>query len=164
MAKLNRFHKSQILPISLDQAWDFFSNPNNLPEITPPDLGFKVLSHPKDHLGEMAEEMYPGMILSYSVTPFLGFKSLWVTEITQVQNKAYFIDEQRIGPYKLWHHEHHFIAESNGFVRVEDLIHFILPFGWLGDFFAGAFVRGQVEKIFKYRSLVLDKKLSTKSI
>ncbi len=164
MPKVYQLHKSQILPISLGQAWEYFSDPNNLPEITPPDLGFKVLSHPKDCLGERSEPMYAGMILSYSVTPFLGFKSLWVSEITQVQNQAYFIDEQRIGPYKLWHHEHHFFVESNGFVRVEDLIHYILPFGWLGSVFAGGFVRQQVEKIFKYRSLILDQKFSKKSL
>lgn len=148
MPAISRLYKTQLLPISLETAWDFFSNPGNLPEITPKDLGFVVLSEPID-------KIYPGLMLRYSVSPLFGIKSLWVTEITHVKIKEYFVDEQRMGPYRLWHHEHHFHARGPNSVEVEDIIHYALPFGWLGHLFAGGIVRRQVENIFKHRSEVL---------
>ncbi len=148
MATITRLHKTQVLPISLEVAWSFFSNPGNLPEITPKDLGFVVLSEPTDTI-------YPGLMLRYSVSPLLGIKSLWVTEITQVKAQEYFVDEQRIGPYRLWHHEHHFHARGPASVEVVDIIHYSLPFGWIADCIAGAMVRRQVENIFRHRSEVL---------
>lgn len=94
--------RTQKLPISLDQAWDYFSSPHNLAEITPAYMGFEVLSNSD------ADKMYPGQIITYYVKPVLGIKLFWMTEITHVADKKYFVDEQRFGPYTLWHHSHFF--------------------------------------------------------
>lgn len=145
MATITRFRKTQYLPISQAIAWEFFSSPGNLPEITPKALGFRIIS-------DAPGKIYPGLMLRYSVSPLLGIRTLWVTEITHVQAPEYFVDEQRLGPYRLWHHEHHFHPRSEGGVEVEDIIHYSLPLGWLGDFFAGRLVRRQVEAIFRHRA------------
>ncbi|MDQ3290885.1 MAG: SRPBCC family protein, partial [Bacteroidota bacterium] len=94
--------RTQKLPISLDLAWDFFSSPDNLAEITPPYMGFEVLSNSD------SVKMYPGQIITYYVRPLFGFKLFWMTEITHVADKNYFVDEQRFGPYAMWHHTHFF--------------------------------------------------------
>ena len=147
MASISLLRKSHTLPISLEAAWAYFSDPANLPEITPPDLGFKVLSDPPGSI-------YPGMILRYSVRPLPGLSTVWVSEITHVRDLEFFVDEQRIGPYRLWHHEHHFRRDPAG-VIVEDIVHYALPFGWLGSLLAGAMVRRRLEAIFAYRARIL---------
>ena len=93
------FHRTQNLPITLEQAWDFFSDPKNLKTITPEYMGFDIIAG-ADRL------MYPGQIIEYRVSPLLGIKTKWVTEITHVVPNEYFVDEQRFGPYTLWHHKH----------------------------------------------------------
>ena len=153
MASISVLHKTQALPISLEAAWIFFSDPANLPAITPPELGFRILS------GQVSS-MYPGMMLRYSVRPLPGLRTLWVSEITQVRALEFFVDEQRVGPYKIWHHEHHFRAVPGGVV-VDDLIHYSLPLGWLGDLFAGSMVRTRLESIFTYRYNVLLSRFGT---
>ena len=106
--KFFRLLEDQTLPIPLREAWDFFSDPGNLPRITPPWLGFEVTSEPPPR-------MYPGMVLTYRVRPLLGIPVSWMTEITQVSEPEYFIDEQRFGPYRLWHHEHRFEEAPGGY-------------------------------------------------
>jgi len=149
MAKYYRLHRKQELEISIEEAWDFFSSPKNLKKITPTYLGFEVTS-------DNPEKMYPGMIITYIVKPLLGIPLKWMTEITQVRENEFFIDEQRVGPYKLWHHQHLFSKSPSGGVIMEDIIHYILPLGILGRIAHGLFVRKQLEGIFTYRKEVTD--------
>ncbi|MEP6700194.1 MAG: SRPBCC family protein [Bacteroidota bacterium] len=134
----------QKISISLDKAWDFFSNPANLQAITPDNMGFKVIS--KHH----GEKMYAGQIIEYNVKPFLGIPLYWMTEITQVKDKEYFIDEQRFGPYSLWHHQHHFKSIEGG-VEMTDIIHYKNPFWIFGRIANTLFVEKQLKGIFDYR-------------
>lgn len=134
----------QKIPISLDKAWDFFSNPGNLQAITPDNMGFKVISQ---HHGDI---MYAGQIIEYTVKPVLGIPLYWMTEIIQVKDKAYFIDEQRFGPYSLWHHQHHFKAIEGG-VEMTDIIHYKNPGWFLGILANELFVKKQLQGIFDYR-------------
>lgn len=134
----------QRLPITLTQAWEFFSSPANLKTITPGHLGFEITS------GFAGEKMYAGMIITYKVKPMFGIPLSWVTEITHVQEPHYFVDEQRFGPYKLWHHKH-FIREVPGGVEMEDTVHYMLPFGWLGKLVHPWLVKPQLAEIFRYR-------------
>jgi ligand-binding SRPBCC domain-containing protein len=136
-------HTTQKLPITLQQAWDFLSDPKNLAVITPPTMGFKTLSGDD-------RPMFAGQIIHYTVTPVLGIKVEWVTEITHVSGNNYFVDEQREGPYKLWHHKH-FLKEIPGGVEMEDLVHYKLPFGILGQLVHPFLVKPKLKEIFDYR-------------
>lgn len=149
MAKYYRLYRKATLPISIDEAWDFFSSPLNLKKITPSYLGFEVTS-------DNPSKMYPGMIITYIVKPLLGIPMKWMTEITQVRDKEFFIDEQRVGPYKLWHHQHHFTPTENG-VIMEDIVHYIVPFGIIGQMVHPFIVKPKLNQIFDYRSKVTDK-------
>jgi ligand-binding SRPBCC domain-containing protein len=134
----------QKIPVSLDVAWSFFSNPANLQAITPANMGFTVIS--KHH----GPTMYAGQIIEYKVRPLLGIPMYWMTEITQVQDKRFFIDEQRFGPYTLWHHQHHFNAIPGG-VEMIDIVHYKNPLGVLGRLANYLFVRKKLTSIFNYR-------------
>jgi len=134
----------QKIPVSLDQAWAFFSNPANLQAITPDGMGFKVIS--KYH----GDVMYAGQLIEYTVKPVAGIPIYWMTEITQVKDRAYFIDEQRFGPYSLWHHQHHF-KEIPGGVEMTDIIHYKNPLGILGRIANALFVKNKLQSIFDYR-------------
>jgi ligand-binding SRPBCC domain-containing protein len=136
----------QRLPISVEKAWDFFSSPMNLKEITPAHMGFHVTSDPEFS----SKKMYAGQVITYTVSPLFGIPLFWMTEITQVQEGVFFVDEQRVGPYALWHHQHHFKAIPGG-VEMTDLVHYRVPLGWLGDFANWLLVRRQLEGIFGYR-------------
>jgi ligand-binding SRPBCC domain-containing protein len=138
----------QFVKISLSEAWDFFSSPGNLAKITPPHMGFNITSG-------KAGKMYPGQIITYKVSPFPGFTTNWVTEITHVSDQSFFVDEQRFGPYKMWHHEHHFELQNDG-VLMTDRVSYKLPFGFLGRIAHAIFVRKQVMKIFDYREVCLE--------
>ena len=142
----------QDLKMSLEDAWSFFSNPQNLSKITPPEMGFNITS-------ETPKFMYEGQIISYKVTPFLGIKMNWVTEITHVNDKLFFVDEQRFGPYTMWHHEHLFI-ESGDKIEMTDKVSFKLPGGFFGRLFAPVLVIPQLKKIFTHRIKVLEKKFN----
>lgn len=133
----------QNLPISMDKAWEFLSNPANLKLITPPYMGFVIESGAD-------RPMYPGQIIQYIVTPILGIKTKWVTEITHVEHKKYFVDEQRFGPYALWHHKH-FIKEIPGGVEMEDIIDYKVPMGFLGQLVHPFLVKPKLDEIFEYR-------------
>jgi ligand-binding SRPBCC domain-containing protein len=147
--KLYRLESTQFLPISLEEAWEFFSSPSNLKEITPDHMGFHITS-------EGDEKMYPGMLITYIVKPLLGIKMRWCTEITQVKEKKYFIDEQRFGPYNLWHHQHHF-SEVDGGVEMMDIVHYGLPFGILGQMANKLMVKKQLKGIFEYRAQAVNR-------
>lgn len=147
--KLYTLFKEQKLNISLDEAWDFFSSPENLKKITPPYMGFEITSDFKQ------EKMYAGMIIAYIVKPVLNIPMRWVTEITHVKEKEYFIDEQRFGPYKFWHHLHQFRIDNGELIMV-DKVNYALPFGIIGRIVHSLFVRKRVEGIFDYRKKVLD--------
>lgn len=134
----------QKIPVSIGQAWDFFSNPANLEQITPARMQFRIIS--KHH----GEEMYPGQIIEYYVKPVFNIKWYWMTEITHVQTHKFFIDEQRYGPYSLWHHQHHF-KEIAGGVEMMDIVHYKLPFGFVGDIVHILMVKKQLADIFEYR-------------
>ncbi len=141
---------SQTLPISLQEAWDFISSPHNLEKITPPGFGFKIIN------GVLPEhKMYAGQMIVYKLSPIPGIRLKWVTEITQVSPLAYFIDEQRHGPYALWHHEH-FLKEVEGGVQMDDIIHYKIPFGLLGVLANHLFVRKKLASIFAYRKQQLE--------
>lgn len=132
------------MPISLEEAWDFFSKPDNLKDITPNNLGFVIRS--KHH----GPRMYAGQVIEYTVSPVLGIPLYWMTEITHVQDKQFFVDEQRFGPYSLWHHQHHF-EEVEGGVKMTDIVHYKLPLWWLGDIAHVLFVKAQLRQIFSFR-------------
>ena len=148
---MQELYFTQQLPISLNEAWSFFSNPANLKEITPARMGFVVTSR---HHGE---KMYPGQIIRYIVKPVLGIPLKWCTEITHVEDKKYFIDEQRFGPYAFWHHQHHFTVVEGG-VLMEDILNYKVPLGFLGDIVDSLFVKNEVEGIFTYRKKVLTER------
>jgi ligand-binding SRPBCC domain-containing protein len=148
--KLHVLERRLEIPITLKEAWDFFSNPSNLADITPPRLGFKMTS-------EAPERIYPGLILSYTVSPIFGLPVNWVTEITHLKEPEFFIDDQRLGPYKLWHHEHMF-KEAGGGVEIHDLVHYALPLGPLGDIAHELVVKRQLKEIFDYRNEYLARK------
>jgi ligand-binding SRPBCC domain-containing protein len=140
----------QKLPISLDEAWEFFSSPVNLRDITPAYMGFHITS-------TVPKIMYPGLIISYIVKPILGIPLKWVTEITHVKEKEYFVDFQISGPYKIWHHQHHFKPIMSG-VEMTDILNYKIPLGFLGVFIQKLFIGKQVEQIFEYRYKILEEK------
>ena len=146
--KIYTLHKKQNLPISVDKAWEFLSSPKNLKTITPDYMGFNILSGAD-------RPMFPGQIIQYIVTPVLGIKTKWVTEITHVRDKEYFVDEQRFGPYSLWHHKH-FIKEIDGGVEMEDIIDYKVPMGILGQMVHPILVKPKLEEIFNYRTKKLE--------
>lgn len=146
--RVYKFEKKQVLPITLDKAWEFFSTPVNLKRITPPYMGFEILSD----LGD--GKMYPGQIISYIVTPLLGIPMRWTTEITHVMDKKYFVDEQRFGPYSLWHHQHWFKEVPEG-IEMTDIVHYAIPFGFIGRIANRLVVRAKLEEIFDYREKVV---------
>ena len=135
--------RTQFIPASIEACWDYFSSPHNLKEITPPSMGFVVHS-------EVPQKMYEGLMISYTVRPLLGIPLHWVTEIKTVKQHEFFVDEQRIGPYKIWHHEHHF-KQVDGGVEMTDIVTYVLPFGFLGRCLHPWLVRPKLEHIFSYR-------------
>jgi len=147
--KIFKLKYSQKLPINLNEAWDFLSSPNNLELITPKSMDFNIIDWDK-------KKAYPGQIIQYTVRPILGIKINWVTEITQVRDKEFFVDEQRFGPYTFWHHKH-FIKEIEGGVIMEDVIHYKPPFGFVGVLLNFLFINSKLNSIFKHRELELIK-------
>ena len=147
--KIYSLHSKQLIPISLHDAWEFFSSPANLKIMTPPHIGFEITSEFSN------EKMYCGQIITYIVTPLAGIPLSWVTEITHVQEPNYFVDEQRFGPYALWHHKH-FFKEIKGGVEMTDLVHYALPLGFLGRVANSLIVRKQLDSIFEFRSAKLQ--------
>lgn len=151
MSKVYSFKTIQRIPVTLEEAWSFFSKPHNLSEITPSALDFKITSlfH--------GEQMYPGQIIAYKVKPLAGIPVYWMTEITHVESGKYFVDEQRFGPYVFWHHQHHF-REIPGGVEMTDIVHYKIPLGFLGDIANALFIRRLLKKIFDFRHEAVAKK------
>jgi ligand-binding SRPBCC domain-containing protein len=144
MSKVYTIKEVQNMPLTLQKAWNFFSKPANLKDITPANMGFIIRS--RYH----GEQMYPGQIIEYTVKPLLGIPFYWMTEITHVADGKYFIDEQRFGPYSLWHHQHHF-KQIPGGVEMTDIVHYKIPFWFLGDIANALLVRNELKKIFDFR-------------
>lgn len=151
--KIYTLHKKQRLPISKKEAWNFLSDPKNLSVITPPEMKMTIIAGAE-------RPMYAGQLLEYSVSPLPGFKTKWVSEITQFVDGDYFVDIQLYGPYALWHHKH-FINEIKGGVELEDLIHYKVPLGWLGQLGHPILVRPKLEAIFDYRKQQLEQQFGT---
>lgn len=128
---------------SIEECWSFFSSPRNLQKMTPLTMGFEITDFD-------GQNMYPGQIIQYKVSPLLGIKLTWVTEITIVEKNRYFIDVQRFGPYTLWHHKHFFEASENG-VMMTDLVHYALPLGFIGRILNALIVKNKLREIFEYR-------------
>ncbi|WP_431158203.1 SRPBCC family protein [Winogradskyella poriferorum] len=146
--KIYTLHKTQKLPISLDEAWNFLCNPANLSKLTPQEMNMNIISGAD-------RPMYAGQVLQYSVTPLPGFKTKWVSEITQYEEKKYFVDLQLYGPYAFWHHKH-FVHEIDGGVEMEDIIDYKVPFGILGRMVHPVLVKPKLESIFNYRREQLE--------
>ena len=145
---VNKLSYSQKLPVSMDDVWDFLSSPSNLKLITPESMNFKIIDWDK-------KKAYPGQIIQYTISPVLGIKIKWVTEITQVKRNSYFIDEQRFGPYSFWHHKH-FIKEIDNGILMDDIVHYKIPFGFIGKILNKVYVQNKLDKIFKYRENKLN--------
>lgn len=141
-----QLRKTLAIPISVSEAWEFFSFPDNLSKITPSYMNFKILYRSD------AGEMYPGMIISYKVNPLFKISIKWTTEITQIKKHKYFIDNQIQGPYKIWHHEHHFKEIKNG-TEMRDLLFYNVPFGLIGKLVHQIFIRKRIEEIFYFREV-----------
>lgn len=150
-----QFKRKQLIKASLDEVWSFMSSPKNLKTITPDYMGFDITSEDAD------QNMYEGMIISYRVSPVLGIKTTWVTEITHVRDKHYFVDEQRIGPYKLWHHQHILEDTSDG-VLMTDIVSYAPPFGILGKIANVLMINKKLNEIFKYRFQKVEKLFNQK--
>jgi len=146
-------HKVQTLPIGIREAWDFHSDPRNLSAITPPAMAFRVLSEP-------SARIHAGLVLRYSVRPLPYYRTTWISEITEVRELEWFVDEQRSGPYRMWRHEHAFRATPAG-VIVEDTIHYRLPFGIAGTLIAGALVRRTLDNLFAFRAEALRRRFGS---
>ena len=141
--------RAQTVQMPLERCWRFFSDPANLSKITPPRMRFRVHS-------ELPDEIYPGLMIRYTVSPLLHVPLTWVTEITQVRRPEFFVDEQRFGPYRLWHHEHSFRALSADATEVRDLVHYVPPLGAIGAILNALVIRRQLEAIFAFRAQQLE--------
>jgi ligand-binding SRPBCC domain-containing protein len=147
--KIYNLKRTQFLPLSLQEAWDFFSSPANLEKITPKHMGFKILYK------SGGDKMYPGQLIRYKVNGIPFIPMHWVTEITHVQEPRYFVDEQRFGPYALWHHQHHFIEVTGG-VEMTDEVNYAIPYSFLGQVANFLFVEREVNTIFNHRYKTLE--------
>jgi ligand-binding SRPBCC domain-containing protein len=154
MSRVYSLRTVQTMPISIEKAWEFFSTPDNLKDLTPANLGFIIRSK---HQGK---SMYAGQIIEYTVKPILGIPIYWMTEITHVVDRRYFIDEQRFGPYSLWHHQHHF-KEVEGGVEMTDIVHYKIPFWFIGDIAHALVVKNQLKNIFEFRYHFISQKFGS---
>ncbi len=141
--------REQVIPGSLHDVWEFFCKPQNLNTITPPDMNFEIIAGGDGN-------MYEGQMIEYRVEFIRGVRSLWLTEITHARERQYFVDEQRVGPYRFWHHEHIFEKVSGG-VKMTDLVTYVLPFGFLGDIVHVVWVGGRLKAIFDFRAVKIMK-------
>ena len=145
-----QFQREQILHTSIEELWDFISSPQNLKKITPDYMGFDICSK------DLPEKIYEGMIISYIVKPLFGIETNWVTEITHIKENEYFVDEQRVGPYSMWHHQH-IIKQQGDKVLMKDIISYKPPFGFLGSLANELMIKNKLNEIFDYRTTILEK-------
>jgi ligand-binding SRPBCC domain-containing protein len=146
--KLHQIHRKQVIPISISEAWEFFSSPENLSTITPSWLNLTVIS-------DLPRGMHSGMIISYRITPIVRVPTIWISEITHVEAPVYFVDEQRLGPFRFWHHQHVF-KEVGRNVEMQDLVNYAMPLGPIGEMVHAVSVRKKVEAIFDFRQKALE--------
>jgi ligand-binding SRPBCC domain-containing protein len=146
-----QFKRELKIKASIEEVWDFISSPKNLKEITPEYMGFDITSE------DLPDKMYPGMIISYIVKPLMGLKTTWVTEITHVKEKEYFVDEQRVGPYSIWHHEH-IIEPIEGGVLMKDIVSYKPPLGFLGSIANKLIIKNKLKEIFDFRTVAIQKR------
>lgn len=152
--KIYKIETFQEVNASLDECWAFFSSPQNLQKITPNDMGFQITDFDN-------KSVYPGQVIQYKVSPLFGIKLSWMTVITAVKDHTYFIDEQRFGPYTLWHHKHFFDATENG-TKMTDVVHYALPLGILGRIMNSLVVKNKLKQIFDYRCVKVDEIFNSK--
>lgn len=150
---LYTLYTEQKLNISLEEAWNFFSNPRNLAEITPSHMGFVITSR------ETGEKTYQGQIISYKINLLPGIPSRWVTEISAMEEKRLFVDEQRFGPYRFWHHKHIF-ADKGDYILMTDIVHYKIPAWIVGRLIHGLFIGRKLRQIFQYRYDYLDQRFN----
>ena len=148
---LYQFKREQKVNCDQPTLWDFISSPLNLQEITPKEMGFSVTN------GPLPSKMYPGMIICYRVKPLLGIGINWVTEITHVEDQKYFVDEQRVGPYRIWHHQHH-ISPIDGGMHMSDIVSYRPPMGFLGAIANTLVIEKKLNEIFDYRTQAIEKR------
>jgi len=146
-----QFHKQQKIRTTIDEIWNFISSPANLKEITPDYMGFDITTK------NLPDKMYAGMVISYGVSPLLGIKTTWVTEITHIIEKKYFVDEQRVGPYSLWHHQHILEPLEDG-VLMSDIVSYQPPFGFLGALANKLIIKNKLNEIFDFRTKAIETK------
>lgn len=146
---MNRLEREKLIPVGIKECWDFFKDPNNLAEITPDEMGFSITSPPFNG------KLYAGQIITYKVSPVLGIPINWMTEITNVNAPYSFIDSQLVGPYNVWHHQHHFKETSQG-TLMKDVVNYSIPFGPLGSLADFLFVKAKLNRIFDYREEKID--------
>ena len=146
-----QFQKQQKIRTSIDEIWEFISSPANLKEITPDYMGFDIKTK------DLPDKMYAGMVINYEVRLLLGIKTTWVTEITQVIDKKYFVDEQRVGPYSLWHHQHIIEPLEDG-ILMTDIVSYQPPFGYLGALANKIIINNKLNEIFDYRTKAIEKR------
>lgn len=142
---VHTLQSKQIIPAPRDRVWDFFSNPRNLARITPPGMGFSMDE------SDLPGRLRPGLMITHRLTPLLGIPITWLSEITHIVENAFFIDEQRIGPYAVWHHEHEFLDLGDGRTEMVDRVTYVMPFGPLGELFHPWLVKPQLYRIFAFR-------------
>ena len=143
-----QFQKEQFIKASIEEIWDFISSPQNLKKITPENMDFDIRTP------NLPDKIYEGMIISYTVRPLFGIPTRWITEITHVRNESYFVDEQRVGPYKLWHHQHIILPQNDG-VLMKDIVSYQPPFGVLGKIANALVIRKTLNEIFDFRTKAL---------
>jgi ligand-binding SRPBCC domain-containing protein len=141
--KVYCLNRKQKLPISLWEAWSFFSTSRNLESITPAFLKFQITS-------SVPDDIYSGLIITYRIAAVAGIPMTWVTEIKHVEAPYRFVDEQRIGPFRFWYHEHRF-REVGGEIEMEDTVYYAMPLGWIGRLVHALFIRARLEAIFDFR-------------
>jgi ligand-binding SRPBCC domain-containing protein len=146
-----QFNKQQKINCSVDELWQFISSPSNLKEITPDYMGFDIVTK------NLPDKMYPGMVICYKVSPLFGIKTTWVTEITQLVEKKYFVDEQRVGPYSIWQHQHIIEPIENG-TLMTDIVSYAPPLGFIGAIANSLIIKKKLNEIFDYRTEAVEKR------
>lgn len=156
--KIYHLKQQQFLPVSIEEAWNFFSSPVNLAKITPPKMLFRV-----EYISGDPLEVYAGQVMRYKIGILPGISTDWMTVITHVQKPLYFVDEQRFGPYALWHHQHWF-KEVDGGVEMTDEINYAIPFGFLGRLANTLYVEKELKSIFEFRYRTIKTLFSKETI
>jgi ligand-binding SRPBCC domain-containing protein len=140
---IHYLHREQIISASVEHVWEYFADPYNLNELTPPDMNFEIVAG-----GDVC--MYEGQLIEYRVEFLRGLRSLWLTEIAHVREGTYFVDEQQVGPYRFWYHEHFFKPWEGG-MKMIDHITYAAPFGMIGDIVNDLWIKNRLAYIFDYR-------------